>query len=799
MAREIKKVAVVGAGIMGSGIAAHLANAGVPSVLLDIVPPNLSDDEKKIKAKRNAFAAGAVQKMVKQKGQIQPLMNKRAASLITVGNIEDDLGLVAECDWVVEVVLERLDIKRNLFENLQKHIKPGTIVSSNTSGIAIKDMVEGYPEDFQKNFLVTHFFNPVRYMRLLEIVPGEKTDPAVVEQLAAFGEKYLGKGIVYGYDTPNFVGNRIGVAAMMATLSAMVEDGLTIEEVDAVTGSAMAHKMPTFKTADLVGLDTIGHIITNTAAALPNDELADVMVIPDYLQALLDQGALGNKTRGGFYKKGMVDGKKAKMVFDWKTKEYRKAEKVRADSLKAAKNTDDPGLRYKNLVNADDKFGKFAWKLFSRGCLYATNRLGEICDDVVNVDNSMKWGYAWVLGPFEAWDAVGVVESVERMKADGLTIPETLQTMVEKSEGSWYKVSEGVKYFWDVKESAYKPVATKPQWINLQLKKNFKQPLKKNSNASLIDLGDGVACVEFHCKMNAIDGDLINMINDGIDLVESSDDWAGLVITNEADNFSVGANLAMIMMGAMGKQFDMIEEAVTGLHKAAMRMRYSNKPVVTAPFGMALGGGCEVILAADAVVSHAELYAGLVELGAGLIPGGAGNKNMLIHALENIPASMKIDRFPIVQQVFEQIAMAKVSLSAAEAKDMKILRYSDRIVPNRDEVTYEAKRLVQGMYEGGYTPPARPDFLILPGKPGVATFQTGLYNMVQGGYVTEFEVKIATKLANVLCGGDIEPNTAVTEERLLELEKEAFMSLVGEPKSLERMQALLTTGRPLRN
>ncbi len=795
MAREIKKVAVVGAGIMGSGIAAQLANAGIPSILLDIVPPNLSDEEKKNKAKRNSFAAGAVTKMIKQKGQIQPLMNKRRASLIEVGNIEDDLDKVAECDWVVEVVLEQLDIKRSLFDKLVKVVKPGTIVSSNTSGIAINTMVEGYPEDFQKNFLVTHFFNPVRYMRLLELVPGEKTDPAVIKLMADFGESKLGKGIVYGLDTPNFVGNRIGVGSMMGVLSAMVEDDLTIEEVDAVTGSAMAHKMPTFKTADLVGLDTIGHIITNSYEALPNDEARDQLVIPDYLQKMLDNNLLGNKTKAGFYKR---EGKQ-KMVMDWKTKEYKPLEKVKADCLKIAKNTDDPGLRIKQLVNTDDKFGKFAWKLLSRGAIYAVNRIGEICEDVVNIDNGMKWGYAWEMGPFEVWDAIGVKESVERMKADGLAVPATVDTMVAKSEGSWYVVREGKKYFWDVKTEAYQPVPTKPENFSLTLHKTHKQALKTNSSASLHDIGDGVALVEFHCKMNAIDGEIIQMIHEGCDLVESSDDWAGLVIANEGENFSVGANLAMIMMGAMGGQFDMIEEAVTGLQQGSMRMRYCPKPVVIAPHGMALGGGCEVILSGDAVVSHCELYAGLVELGAGLIPGGAGNKNLLIHYLENIPADMKIDRFPIVQRVFEQIAMANVSLSAAMAKDTKVLRASDRIVMNRDEQIWEAKRLAKGMYLGGYRAPEMPDYLILPGKPGKATFQTGLYNMVQGGYVTEFEVKIATKLANVLCGGDIEPNTAVTEQHLLDLEREAFMSLVGEQKAIERMQSLLTTGRPLRN
>ena len=795
MTRKIKKVAVLGAGVMGSGIAAHLANAGIPSILLDIVPPDLGDKDREKKAKRDAFAAGAIQKLVKQKGNIQPLMNKRYASLVTTGNFDDDLQLIADCDLIIEVVVERLDIKRSLFEKIQKYRKPGTIIASNTSGISISQMTEGYPEEFKEHFLVMHFFNPTRYMRLLELVPGDKTRPEIMEDMAEFGEVKLGKGIVYANDTPNFVGNRIGVMAIMGVMEAMMEDDLSIEEVDAVTAAPMAHKGATFKTADLVGLDTVGHIIRNSYETLVNDEKREILKIPDWYQTLLDNNWLGKKTNGGFYKR---EGK-TKYVYDWKKKEYVDATKVRADILKVCKNIDDPRERVKKLLESDDKFGRFAWKLLSHGWVYAVRRLGEICDDVVNIDNAMRWGYNWELGPFEVWDAVGVKASVERMKADGLDISDVVTTMLERSEGSWYLTRKGKKYFWDINENTYKPVPRKPQWINLQLEKEIKQTLKKNSSASLIDMGDGVACVEFHCKMNAIDDDIINMINEGIDLVESSEDWAGLIITNEGDNFSVGANLAMIMMGAMGKQFDPIEQAITNLHKAIQRMKYSTKPVVTAPFGMALGGGCEIILAADAVCAHAELYAGLVEIGAGLIPGGGGNKNMLVRYLEGVPPDMKMDRWPFVQRVFEQIGMAKVSLSAPEALDMRILRMSDRIVMNREELNHEAKRMVLGMYQGGYRPPPRPDFLILPGLPGVATIQTGLYNMVQGGYVTEFETKIAAKLAYVLCGGDIEPNTAVTEERLLELETEAFMSLVGEQKSIERMQALLTTGRPLRN
>ncbi|RJO65057.1 MAG: 3-hydroxyacyl-CoA dehydrogenase/enoyl-CoA hydratase family protein [Myxococcales bacterium] len=795
MAREIKKVAIIGAGIMGSGIAAHLANAGVPCVLLDIVPPNLTEAEKAKREKRNAFAQGAIDNLVKAKGNIQPLMNKRFAKYITIGNLEDDLELVKDCDWVLEVVVERLDIKRNLFDKLIKVVKPGTIVSSNTSGIAIKPMTEGYPNWFQENFCVTHFFNPVRYMRLLELVPGEKTKPEVLETLAEFGEGKLGKGIVYAKDTPNFVGNRIGVMAIMGVIQGMVEDDLTFEEVDAVTGQPMAHKSPTFKTADMVGLDTIGHIITNSYAQLTNDDAREILKVPDWLQHLIDKKAFGNKTKGGIFKK---EGK-AKLVLDRKTLQYREVQKPKADSLKRAKNTDDPRQRIKDMVYTDDKYGRFAWKLTARGSLYAVQRIGEICDDIVNIDNAMKWGYAWDLGPFEVWDAIGVKESVARMKKEGFKVPAVVDTMLAKSEGSWYVVREGKKFYWDVKATAYKPVPAKPQYFFLDLYKSAHEPIKKNASASLINIGDGVALVEFHSKMNAIDDDIIRMLLDAVDMVETSKDWRGLVVGNQGENFSVGANLAMIMMLAMGGDFGPIEMAVRGLQQANGRLHYSNKPVVAAPFGMVLGGGCEILLGADAVCAHAELYTGLVEIGAGLIPGGGGNKEMLIRYLENIPADMKLDRFPFVQRVFEQIAMAKVSLSAYEARDMKILRTTDRIVMNRDEQITEAKKMAIGLFEGGYTPPKKPDYLILPGIPGVATFETGLYNMKMGGYVTEYETKIAKKLANVLCGGEVEPNTPVDEDRLLDLEREAFMSLVGEPKTIERMQSLLSSGKPLRN
>ena len=795
MARQIKKVAVLGAGVMGAGIAAQLTNYGIPVYLLDIVPPKLTDEEKQIPAKRNAFAAGAVMKMKKMKRPPVAFYVPENANLVTVGNFDDDLEKIAECDWIIEVVVENLQIKQSLFEKIEKVRKPGTIISSNTSGIAINKMVEGRSDDFKKNFCVTHFFNPPYFMKLLEMVPGVDTDPEVMKDLAEFGETTLGKGIVWAKDTPNFVANRIGVAGIASTFKHMVEGEYTIAEVDAVTGKVSGAAMPTFKTTDLVGLDTIHHIITNSYAQLEDDETREDLKVPEWLAKLIDNGCLGTKTKKGFYKK---EGKK-KLVWDWKAMEYVELEKVKNDTIKKAKNTDDPAGKAKTLIGADDRLSQLAWKLFVDNCLYSARRLGEICDDIMQIDNGMKWGYNRDNGPFEAWDLVGVKESVERMKADGYEIPAVVETMLEKSDGSWYKSEGGKLYFWDFREEKYAPVPTKAHWFNLKLMREDGKVVKENGGASLLDMGDGVLCCEFHTKMNAIDDDIIKMLLEGCDLLDSSDKWEGMVVANQGENFSVGANLMMIMMLAMGKDFDNIKLAVEGLHEASKRLRYCSKPTVSAPFGMVLGGGCEVLMATDAVCAHSLSWIGLVEIGAGLIPGGGGNLGLLTRWLENIPASAAVDRFPYIQKTFETIAMATVSNTAEHARDLKFLRMSDRIVANRDDLIGTAKKMVLGMATAGYQPKLPPNNLILPGRPGYSTFEMGLYNMGLGLFVTEHEVKIAKKLANVLTGGDIQPNSAVSEDYLLELETEAFMSLVGEPKSIERMQSLLTTGKPLRN
>jgi len=800
MSRRVKKVAVLGAGIMGSGIAAHFANAGVPVLLLDIVPPFLSEEEKKIPAKRNMFAAGALKNAPKAK-PISAFYKKSSADLVEVGNFDDDLPKVKDCDWIIEVVKEDLAIKQSLFAKIDALTGPETIITSNTSGLAIKDMVAGRSEKFRKNFFVTHFFNPVRVMKLLELVVGEDTDPAIVEMVADFGEQYLGKGIVYGKDTPNFIGNRLGIHGMMVALEEMVEMGLTVEDIDSVAGVPMGRpRSAAFKTVDMVGLDTFASVSNTVYNGCPDDEEREVFKVPGFVTKMIENGWLGNKSRGGFYKKGKDEsGKRTFLALDYNTVEYRPAERPKWASVKATKGIEETGPRIKKLLEGDDKIAQFGWKVTARSLIYAITRLGEISDDVVNMDRAMKWGYNWELGPFELWDAVGVKESCERIAAAGGTIPEVAAAVVEKGEGTFYVEREGRRLFWDFKSNEYKPERIKEAATDLAFLKKQGKSIKENDGASLIDLGDGVLCLEFHSKMNALDDDIIRLLLEALDTIEANDDYTGLVLGNQGTNFSVGANIFMILMLARQKQFDKIEEAVRGLQLGNQRVKYSTKPVVAAPFQMALGGGCEICLGADAICAHSELYMGLVELGVGVIPAGAGSLNLLSRWLEHIPAGMTTDRFPYIQKAFELIGMANVSFSAELARENKFLRQTDRVVMDQDAQLTEAKKMVLGMSVGGYRPPNEADWLILPGREGLSTFKMGLHNMALGGFITEYETHIGTKLANVLCGGDIEPYTQVSEQHILDLECEAFLSLCGEAKTQERMQSILMTNKPLRN
>ena len=794
--RKIEKVAVLGAGVMGAGIAAHLANAGTPCLLLDIVPPNLSDEERKDKKKRDGFAAGGLEKALKAKPAA--FYDKSYAKLIEVGNFEDDFERIGECDWIVEVVVERLDIKRIVFEKVAKYRKPGAIVTSNTSGLPIADMTEGFDEEFKQHFMVTHFFNPVRYMKLLELVPGPETLPEIVEMFAYFGENVLGKGIVYGKDTPNFIGNRIGIHGIMAAVDEMQKQDLTLEEVDAVLGTPMGRPgSAAFRTADLVGLDTFIHVSQNTYDNCPDDEERDVFKPPKWTLDMIEKGQLGNKTKGGFYKRDKVDGKKVFYQIDWKTGEYVLTERPKFKSVKKAKGIDDIGKRIKSVLDADDKVAKYAWTVAARSLIYSANRLGEIADDVVNIDNAMKWGFNWDLGPFEVWDAIGVPESVARMEADGYEIPKVVKTLLQTPYKSWYIDVYGAKYFFDIKTKRYVPVPKADTAIKIKSLKDSDNVIFKNAGMSLIDMGDDVAMIEFTSKMNSIDTDIIEGMEKSLEIVK--DNYKGIVIGNEGTHFSVGANLMLIWMSATQKQWAPIEDMVKRFQYVNKALRYSPFPVVAAPHGMALGGGCEVCLPCDVIVANAELYMGLVEVGVGVIPGGGGTKEMVMRVLAGVPKSIEGDRFPFIRKAFEAIGMAQVSFSADLAKKIGYLRPTDIVQVARDRQFYDAKKVVLGMHEAGYKPPREPNNLVMPGRTGIGALRAGLYQMKLSGWISEHDALIGGKLGEVLCGGDVPEGTIVTEDKLLELEMAAFMSLCGEEKSQARMQHMLTKNKPLRN
>lgn len=794
MARSIERAAVLGAGVMGSGIAAHLANAGVPVLLLDIVPPDLKDDEKADPKARNRFALNGVQTALNFKPA--PLFySKRFADLVTPGNFEDDFERVAECDLIIEAVVENLDIKKRLFERVESVMKWGAIVSSNTSGLSIRAMTEGRGDQFRQNFLVTHFFNPVRFMKLLEIVRGPETDDEAVETWVRFGRDVLGKGIVFGKDTPNFVANRIGVYGLLKVIQLMVEGGYTIEEVDAIFGPPMGRpKSAAFKTCDLVGLDTFAHVTKNCYDSLPDDDERDVFRLPDFVHKMVENRWLGNKTKGGFYKKGE---KKEKLVLDWRTLEYRPVEKPQFDSIKATKGVDDPGERVRNLLNTGDRASDLAFKATAYGLIYAAKRIGEIADDIVNIDNALKWGFNWEMGPFEGWDAIGVRESVERMEAMGLKVPEVVHRVLNEGEGTFYKKVGTRRYYFDFRTGTYQPVERPETVVVLGDHKEEGRVVRENFGASLIDIGDGVACLEFHTKMNAIDDDIIQAMMEAVDEVEAN--FEGLVVANHAENFSVGANLGLILMAAQMQNWDMLEQVVRSFQKANLRLKYCKKPVVTCPAGMTLGGGCEVSMHGARVQAAAELYMGLVEIGAGVLPAGGGCAATLVRVLAGVPADLKTSRMPFVQKAFENIAMAKVSRSAEEARELGYLRPWDGVTIARDRQIHDAKQAVLGLARAGYRPPLPPDNLVLPGRDGIALLKLGLFAFGLSGWVTEHDKVCAEKIAQVLCGGDIEPNTKVTEARIHDLECEGFLSLCGMEKSQARMESLLKTGKPLRN
>jgi 3-hydroxyacyl-CoA dehydrogenase len=781
MTLPIRRVAVLGAGVMGSGIAAHCANAGIPVLMLDIVPPDG-------KGGRNAFAAGALEKLKKAKPAA--FMHLRNQTLISIGNFDDDLAKVADCDIIIEAIIERLDLKQALFAKLEKIAASHAVVASNTSGLRIVDMLEGRSEQFRKNFIVTHFFNPPRYMKLLELVAGPDTTDDAKRLCEAFAQR-LGKGIVWGKDTPNFVGNRIGVQSMMTTIHLMLERGLAPEDVDAITGIPMAHpKSATFRTADMVGLDTVGHVADNSYKTLVNDEDRETFKTPSYIAAMIQKGQLGDKSKGGFYKRVGSD----IQTLDPKTGEYRAkgGDPEIAKATKSLAKIEDPRERVKKLVATPGVVGEFAWTVLSRALAYAARRIAEITDSIDAIDNAMKWGYNWDLGPFETWDALGFAATADRMKQDGIALPAWVDKMRASNATGFYTDGR----MWDPERGDYAPRATDPREVTLDVMRKGGAPVLKNGGAEAWDLGDGVLGLTFKTKANSIDSDVIKMIHDATERAER--DFRAMVIWNQGEFFCVGANLFAVLMAAGQKQWDGLREMIKGYQYATQRMKYATVPVVAAPYNMTLGGGLELCFGSDAVQAAAETYSGLVEVGVGLIPGGAGTMNMLWRALESIPEGVDVDTYAVVTQVFKNIALAKVATSAEEAKAFGYFRNSDGVSFDRARQLWETKQRALGLANAGYNPPI-PRAYKLPGENGIATIHMMVNTLVAGKYASEHDAKIAMKLANVLCGGTAGHTRAVTEDEILELEREAFLSLCGEPLSQARMQYMLQNNKPLRN
>ncbi len=807
---NIKKVAIVGSGIIGSGNAAHLANAGIPSILLDIVPKFTDEDAKaglkeSDKAFRNKLALKGINEFVlKLKPSL--IFDGKDAKLITPGNMEDDIAQIAECDWVVEAVTERLDIKQKVFSAVEKHIKPTTVISSNTSGIPLKSMSEGRSETFKKNFIITHFFNPVRYMKLVEIVSGTDNDPKVVSGMADFLENILGKGVVTAKDTPNFIANRIGVYSWMATFNQMVKDGLKIEEVDKIAGPATGRpKSAAFRTADMVGLDTLVHVAQNTYDICLNDECRDIFKIPASLQKMMENKWLGDKTKQGFYKKSKnAEGKKEILSLDLSSMEYKPQVKVKFESLGNVKAIEEVGERIKAFVASDDVAGQFAWKITRDTLLYSANRIPEIADDVLNVDNAMKWGFNWDMGPFETWDALGVKETAERITKEGGKIPVIVKAVLEKGQGSFYKTEAGKKFYFD--GNKYQEIKTRPNHLVIKTLKEQKKEIKGNDGASIIDLGDGVLAVEFHTKMNAIDSDIGQSLNDALDIIEKDNNYKGLVVSNDGQNFSAGANLMLLWLESQQKNWKAIEDMVIGFQNVCMRMRHFSKPVVVAPFGLTLGGGCEVSMGGTHNRLYGETYMGLVEVGAGLIPGGGGNLRLLLNIEEALKAkgakgwagASDGGPFPKVQKVFETVAFAKVSMSCKEAINYGYMKKSARISLSRDSLLFDAKQDVIEYAKDYQAIPVRQDILVA-GSGGEMALNSAIQGFRAQGIISEHDGLIASKLARVLTGGALPTQGYVSEQYLLDIEREAFLQLCGEEKSQARMQSLLMSGKPLRN
>jgi 3-hydroxyacyl-CoA dehydrogenase len=825
--RQIRKVAVLGAGTMGARIAAHLANAGVPCFLLDIVPPELTAEEK---AKGLTLASPAVRNRIVQAGleaakKSRPaaFFSAEGAKLITTGNFDDNLAWCGEADWIIEAVAERLDIKRRLFERVEQFRKPGTLVTTNTSGLPIRTIAEGRSDDFQQHWAGTHFFNPPRYMKLVELISGPQTRPEVLAALEEFCDRRLGKGIVRAKDTPNFIANRIGTFSMLNVLRLMQELDMTIEEVDACTGPAVGWpKSATFRTADIVGLDVLVNVVRNIYENAPDDEMRERYQVPPLVEELMKRGWLGEKTGGGFYKRVKGgEGEKEILTLDWKSFEYRPRQKARLGSIEAGKQIEDTRQRLAQLLapifsgGKADKGAQFLWGAVSEMCRYAAMRVPEIADRIVDVDRALRWGFAWELGPFEIWDAVGAERMAAQLEKESRPVPPLVQMLLSSGAKSFYETRGSgtpacAVFHFDLAANNYKQLDEPPGILILKSLKDRSKVVERNAGASLVDLGDGVVCCEFHSKMNAIGGDTLAMLQRGVKRLET--DFEAMVIANQAQNFSVGANLMLVMMAVQEQEWDDLHMAVRQFQNTSMALKYAPKPVVAAPHSMALGGGCEFPLHCARVHVAAELYMGLVEAGVGLIPAGGGCKEMVVRANLNAWAGAGLQTAPTAESdlalyqamkpVFENIATAKVSMSAEEARGLGYLRATDPISMNRDRLIADAKETALAMLRTGWRAPVdrrkEPTVRVL-GDSFFAAAKLAIHMMVRGEYATEHDAVVARKLAWVLAGGGLTAPQFVSEQYLLDLEREAFVSLCGERKTIERISHTLKTGKPLRN
>jgi 3-hydroxyacyl-CoA dehydrogenase len=805
--KRIHKVAVLGAGTMGARIAAHFANAGVPSLMLDIVPPDADGPV------RNKFAAAGLDGAKKSKPAA--FFESSLARLIAIGNFDDDLNRLADVDWIIEAVVENLDIKRSLLKKVEAIRKPGSIVTTNTSGLPVAQIAEGFSDDFRRCWFGTHFFNPPRYMRLLELIPTPEADPALIDSVSHFCDVQLGKGVVVAKDTPNFIANRIGTFSVLNVMRLMQEMDLTIEEVDALTGQAVGWpRSATFRTIDLVGLDILGHVVSNMTQNV-RDERSDLK-IPDFYRQMLERKWLGDKTKGGFYKKtkSSSGGDDERLAIDWKTLEYHPRQKPTFAALDMAKNVDETAARLRMLLGMDggaqkaDRAGSFLWSSLSDLWTYSANRIPEISDSVVEIDRAMKLGFNWELGPFELWDAAGVEATVARMKKEGHPVAANVEKLLASRQKSWYaddaKARSGRKFF-DLAKGNWQPVSVPAGVWSVEVAKKSNGVVKKNSGASLVDLGDGVGCIQFHSKMNALGADIISLILQTLKLGGPGDNFDAFVITNDAQNFSVGANLMLLLMSIQEEEWDEVDMAIRQFQGMTQAIKFSPKPVVSAPFGLTLGGGCEVSLHAAARQPHAELYMGLVEVGVGLLPGGGGCKEMLLRAVDSASSirpdgrGESVETMEAMKKIFEVIAMAKVATSAHEARGIGFLSNSDRITMNRERVLSDAKARALELANAGYEPPMMRTDIPAPGENILAALKMGVYLMRKGDFISDHEQKLAGKIAEVICGGNITPGTPISEQYVLDLEREAFKSLCGEKKTQERIQYTLKTGKTLRN